>query len=708
MSHRPTDWHILDLDKDPTPGWATMRRFQAAVRAALAIAVLTVLVAVAAPAHAADPSVSTQAAHLVSRLRTGPVYVTDQLPREIPRSTAPAFAEVAMRTGVPTYVLVLPLWSTGGRTLLDAVHDRLGRDGLYVLIDESGVTDAAAYGVRAPTDDAVTVSLYELPYDAGPLRSFQRFAEVVAQGPERAADRAEAAREKYDAGNEPADMYIGPSDRENQSLLTGIALTAVPLSILILVPYVRRWRRRLPGAQARQRPVRRARAWILPTVALLSAAAIAATAPTVFDQTRSSAAPTPTPDDLTARADRVAAGLKQDPVYADPESPQLLDARQRARLHDRIRAFARSDGGGPVYAALVPQLPEDESAGDSELFAAAVHHRVGKDGVYVVADPFNGTIDVFNHGLRLDSIDLYFDLPESIAYGNEAAAEADDHLMAERLDRLMTHLDKSPRTEEPEALSDPAPAPNPRTATTLPRLYSGEVWPGLFMGAVVVMMLFVVMSGALGMIARTLRRRSPEPAQSLPLSQPSAPSTRFLRRTARTELRALERSFTTHPPDSASAAHTRAADCREAAMLLAGVNGDTDRFADTATATTDPATLVALIVLARAGRAALAGDVEDRVCGVNPLHGPAETRRDVRVSATERNRRRWLPVCTRCLNAAIAEPSSVPALLLTLPAPSGGDNGRVPYYEAGGPLAAVRDGVPQLVRRVREAMLTAR
>ncbi|MGW3723748.1 hypothetical protein [Streptomyces sp. NPDC000851] len=203
------------------------------------------------------------------------------------------------------------------------------------------------------------------------------------------------------------------------------------------------------------------------------------------------------------------------------------------------------------------------------------------------------------------------------------------------------------------------------------------------MGAVVATMLFVVVSGVLGMVARTLRRRSPEPTQSLPLSQPSAPSTRFLRRTARTELRAMTRASTTHPPE-ASPAHTRAADCREAAMLLAGVNGDANRLADASTATT----LVALIVLARAG--------------------PAEARRDVRVSATEHNRRRWLPVCTRCLNATIAEPSSVPTLLLTLPAPAGAGDRRVPYGEAEGPLAAVRDGVPRLVRRVREAMVTAR
>ncbi|WOT35036.1 hypothetical protein [Streptomyces coeruleorubidus] len=93
-----------------------------------------------------------------------------------------------------------------------------------MLVDDSSVTDAAAYGVRVPADDAWTAQLYELPYDAGPLLSFERFAEVVAQGPEKASARAEAARAKYQ-DDEPAEMYIGQADRRNQSFLTGIALS---------------------------------------------------------------------------------------------------------------------------------------------------------------------------------------------------------------------------------------------------------------------------------------------------------------------------------------------------------------------------------------------------------------------------------------------------------------------------------------------------
>ncbi|OUD03451.1 hypothetical protein CA983_09765, partial [Streptomyces swartbergensis] len=252
----------------------------------LALCSLTALFATATPARAADSAPVTQAAYFADRLREDPVYVTDQLPREIPRSTAPGFARLAQKTGVPTYVLVLPGQSSvDGKQLLGVVHDRLGRDGLYVLIDGMEVVEATAYGVRAPADAALTVAQYELPSDAGPLLSFERFADVVALGEEKATARAEAAREKY-GDDGPADMYIGPSDRRNQSFLTGILLTGVPLLILLTAGYARR-RLRRSGAE------RRIPRWVTPGAAVVTAAAIVLTAPTVFDQTRSSAARPP-------------------------------------------------------------------------------------------------------------------------------------------------------------------------------------------------------------------------------------------------------------------------------------------------------------------------------------------------------------------------------------------------------------------------------
>ncbi|MGW0496814.1 hypothetical protein ACWD0Z_15655 [Streptomyces sp. NPDC003007] len=669
----------------PAPIWATSSRRKRVLRLLLTLCALTALFATATPADAVDTAdaadAPTRAAYLADRLRENPVHVTDQLPREIPRSTAPDLARIAKKTGVPTYVLVLPVQSsTDGGQLLGAVHDRLGRDGLFVLFEGPDIAEARAFGVRAPADAALIVTQYELPYDSGPLRSFERFADVIAQGDEKATARAEAARERY-RDDEAADLYIGPSDRRNQSFLTGILLTGVPLTILLLAAFAGRGRPK--------KPVLRRLVW---GAALLSAAAVALTTTVVFDQTRSSAARPPSPADLSARVERVAAGLKQDPVYADPESPRVLDARQLARLHERIRDFRRSDGGGPVYVSLVPQTPASESAGDSALFAAAVHTKVGRDGVYVVADPDDGTIDVYNHGLRLDGNRLSIDVPDSVTLGDSRADEADDHLLGERLDALMTFLDDTPRTDRPWSEPAPPAAPSAADETALPPLFSTDFWPGLVVGAFAALLLSSVAAGATWIVRAVRRRRSPapEPSGGLPLTAPTEPSASYLRRTAYAELTALTAGFT-DPED-----RDRAWDHLDAALLL--VDGDPGRVRQPGT---DAATLVAVIVLARAGRAALAGETADLCCGVNPLHGPAARRHHVRVSA-EGNSRRLLPVCPPCGDTAVAAPRGIPGRLLKLPDPSLG-NARLPYYDvADGPLTAVPQGIARLIDKVRE------
>lgn len=648
----------------------------------------------ATPAAQSATSTDTQAAYLAAQLRTDPVYVTDQLPREIPQSTAPAFAKLAQRTGVPTYVIVLPGQATTGADLLGAVHDRLGKDGLYVLIDESSVTEASAYGVQAPAADAATVAFYELPYDAGPLRSFERFADAIAQGAEKAATRAEVAREKYGEGDEPADLYIGPSDRENQSMLTGMAITGVPLLMLLLVPYVRRWWRRRPGAAPRKQAKGRSKpsgAWILAALALATAAAIALSAPLLFDQTRSSASPPPRAIDLNARLDRVAAGLAEDPVYADPESPRVLDTAQLDRLHTRIEKFSSSKGGGPVFVTLVPQIYEDESQADEEAFAAAVRDKLGgKDGIYIVADPLDGYIDVFNYGLALDTYSAFFDLPESISYGDAKSDEADDHLLGERLDDLMVLLDKTARTDEPTTPGDPYPVADPITEDDLPPLYYGDFWSGLIVGALAALLLFGLAAAVLGIVRTLLRRRNPEPIPTslLPQVSPAAPSLSYLRETATTEVRAMTTAFGTGETVDA-----RSLGRYEATMVLvdeASTAGGSPEDLDVLS----PAALVTVIVLARATRAALAHDDTTRCCGVNPLHGPAKSSRHVRVS-TEGNRRRMLPLCDRCLNNTA--PNDYPTLLLTLPGQDG-----TPYYEDD-LLSAAPEGFTKLGRKVRES-----
>ncbi|GAA2120299.1 hypothetical protein GCM10009802_22930 [Streptomyces synnematoformans] len=223
----------------------------------------------AAPAAAADGE--TQAAYLAGQLREDPVYVSDQVPREVPRSAAGEFARVAERTGVPTYVLVLPNAPTFAEQLLAAVHDRLGEDGLYVLVDAgTSWIDATSYGVDVPIRDAQSVTTFELPYDAWPIESFEHFAEALTD--DDVAQRARAAREKYGSGPDgqsptarPEPLHRTPSaeepestdevsvtDRKNQNFLTGISLAGLPLLILLVGAYVRRLRR-LPYGGGRGR-----------------------------------------------------------------------------------------------------------------------------------------------------------------------------------------------------------------------------------------------------------------------------------------------------------------------------------------------------------------------------------------------------------------------------------------------------------------------
>ncbi|EGX61612.1 hypothetical protein SZN_01694 [Streptomyces zinciresistens K42] len=534
------------------------RRRCTRTRAAHVLLVLCALVtlftaATAAPARAAADT-AAQAAYLADRLRENPVHVTDQLPREIPRSTARAFAAAAARTGVPTYVLVLPSGS-GDAGLLDAVRKRLGRDGLYVLVDGEAVADARAYGVRAPADEAVTASRYEVPHDAGALRRFERFAEVVALGERGAAARADAARAKYgDGDTEQPDLYIDSTDRSEQSAATGMLVVAVPLLILALVPYVRRWWLRLrrttgaagtgpreaagaaddgPKGAARTVKSRPAKGkgkgnkgrkgakgggrnqvpaagpalrWTVVGLALASVAAITVTAPVVYDQTRSSWSPRPRAAELNARLDRVAGGLAKDPVYADPESPSVLSSARERELHDRIRAFSRSEGGGPVFMALVPQLPDDESGGGEAVFAAALRDKLGRDGVYVVADPVDGRISAFNLGLRLDGYRLA-DLPAAVAEGDERALEAGDRLLGSRLGALMTLLDKADRTDEPTSAGAPYPAEDAVREDELAPLYGPDFWSALFPGVLLAGAVFGLVAGVLGTAGWFVRRR---------------------------------------------------------------------------------------------------------------------------------------------------------------------------------------------------------
>ncbi|AKH83001.1 hypothetical protein AA958_13050 [Streptomyces sp. CNQ-509] len=636
-----------------------------------------------------------QAAYLAEQLRAEPVYVTDQAPREIPRSAAGEFAKAAKRTGVPTYVVLLPERNPFDERLLGAVHDRLRRDGLYVLLDSSGIgITAVPFGVDVPAESAATVALYELPYDAGPLLTFQRFVEALTD--DDPAGRAEAAREKYgsDAGRapeeEPERLHITRTDRANQSFLTGILLAGVPLLALLLVPYVLRRRAARAGAKTTGRGFADVGGRGLPAAvatAAVLAGSIALGAAVLYDEETTDPGPPPTRADMDARLDRVSAGLAQDPVYVDPESPAQIDSAELAGLRRKI--------GGldvPVYVASVPMAPEDESGGQADTFLKALGRTAGGDGVYVLADPRSGYVSAVDHGIGLD-VDLYL-LPEAIGYPPRDVDD-DDLRLGERVAMLVEELDGARPGGAPGRAPSPMDPPDPVAEDALPSVFAADFAPGLFVGTLAAGLVFGLVAGTVRIFRRVRPARTAAVAAAGERSYeaPPDPSEAYLRRTAHAELEALAREFETADP--AGALRVRVWDCLDAAQLLVDVEED-GRIDTDATAES----LATAITLIRAARATLAAPgTPARLCTLNPMHGPAHGRQRIRPAPGAPAR--TVPLCAGCRRAARSDPGTAHRRRLTLPSPRG--EARIPYDTAPGPLRTAGEGVPRLIREVQEA-----
>ncbi|MGW1836788.1 hypothetical protein [Streptomyces sp. NPDC002067] len=669
----------------------------------------------------------SRTAYLAEQLRRDPVYISDQLPRAVPRSSAPLFAAQAARLRVPVYVMVLPDTALGADDagFLAGVHDRLGRDGLYVVLSGPGMPEAQAYGTEVRgVRDAARATLYELPYDATPLELFRHFVDVLRSG--RAHERAEAGRAAAADGAEVPKLHPDRTDQKNQSFVAGIAVAGLPLSVLLLGLYVRR-RRRLrrarggspvpgprdgrgaaapslrksgaaaakgdgggatdgarkdgaaPGRSAGPRRPARGVVVLLVGVVVL-AGGLAVTAARLFD--RSDVGALPTAADMGSRIERVTAGLRHDPLYTDPESEPVLSAAERARLHARLTSL-----DVPVLIAAVPSVTDDESGGDGDVFARSLHQRLRRDALFVLADPLSDRLSVINYGAPVDAYAL-----ES---RHSTFPDEDDHrTLGDRLDALLRDVARAPKEAAGSRPYDPGPAADPAAERGLSSVFAGDFAPGLMIGASLAALLLGLVAAvrASAGAVRRRRRSGGRAPGGVPVTfeAPDAPSLAWLRRTARQEADALTATLDAHSALPAGT-HRLAWECLDAAALL--IDGDGDGRVD---ADATPVSLVCAVALARAGRAAAERSaVPERLCHRNPLHGPASATR--RISPAGGGRARSLPVCERC--------RATPAPVLRLgPATDTGRADRVPYPELPGPLAALADGarIDQLTRDVRE------
>ncbi|MEV0370026.1 hypothetical protein AB0I10_09400 [Streptomyces sp. NPDC050636] len=657
----------------------------------------------AAPTGPDDPDDPTQSAYIAERLRENPVYISDQLPREVPRSTAPEFAGEARRLSVPVYVIVLPHSALGhdGAGLLAGVHDRLGRRGLYIAVSETGLTGVQSYGVSVPgAKDASSATLYELPYDATARETFRHFVDVLVSG--KAHQRAEAARAAYGGAtpsDEPAELHTSPTDRENQSFVTGLAVTGIPLTALLVTVYTgQRHRVRRALATAGRVPAPRggptrggpqggdpgpfpgARLIPLGAAALALSGVLAFTASQLFDDTTSGDGSFPTAADMRARIDRVSDGLRRDPLYVDPESPSELDAAERAHLREQLRSLDI-----PVLVVAVPTSLDDESKGNTELLAKSLHDRLHRDALFVIADPTSGMINLANHGARIDDTYL-IELPRDLKYSSSA-----DPRLGPRLERLLSFVAKAPPAAPGHVPYVPPRPEDPVKAKALHGIFAGDFDAGLLTGTFLASLIFGLVAAGCA-VGRAVRHHV-RPAPSGPARAPEAPdkpSLSWLRRTAREEVDAL----TTALESSASLSEEprrRAWECLDAAALL--IDGESDGRID---ADATPADLACAIVLARAGRTAIREPAASgHVCHRNPLHGTARRHRQTRPAGG--GRAGSSPVCGPC--------RVVPGAVLELRSSEGAGAGSyVPYPTLPGPLAALGDGagIDQLTRDVRE------
>jgi hypothetical protein len=212
------------------------------------------------------PAVQTRIGFITAQLKRDPVYVTDQVPRMLPPGTAGKIKALVGRLGEPAYVVVTPpsrhrdddtQAPSDLESLVPVLHDRLGKDGVYIVVDPSGALgDVQQFGGtrRIDVEDAYEAATSELPYEAGLLSVLDRFVEIALSGhaKERAlhpSPRPKSATRReldaYDRGNHEAAVKNGTA------FGVGAGLGGLIVLALLVGRRIRR-SRRLPASGSKQ------------------------------------------------------------------------------------------------------------------------------------------------------------------------------------------------------------------------------------------------------------------------------------------------------------------------------------------------------------------------------------------------------------------------------------------------------------------------
>ncbi|TDC56568.1 hypothetical protein E1281_06840 [Actinomadura sp. KC345] len=192
---------------------------------------------------------------LAAALRRSPIHVDPSLESALPRAERRRLIAKFEKVPAPVFVVLVPLveggiW-TGGEQLATVVHDRLGRDGIFITFDDD-VQDLAAHewGGEYQAADAARAVRFDRAMDGAPLAvRLSRIADLIVSGTgtreykrvsEELSRRVERIRER-DGGAAPDD------DGGGLALPLGAAgVAAAGVAGLVL------WRRRRMAAVSRE------------------------------------------------------------------------------------------------------------------------------------------------------------------------------------------------------------------------------------------------------------------------------------------------------------------------------------------------------------------------------------------------------------------------------------------------------------------------
>ncbi|MFC4049484.1 hypothetical protein ACFOY4_07310 [Actinomadura syzygii] len=343
--------------------------------------------------------------------------------------------------------------------------------------------------------------------------------------------------------------------------------------------------------------------------------------------------PTPAAADIPPyayhRLDRVAAALAHDPLFVDPDLAAALDEHERAEVRTALRGTS-TRLGTPVYVVVIPNPIDSESQGRDDAFLFALHDRSHRDGLYLMAGAY-GHLESEAFGVPRD-----YDPFDAENLGGSRPADRDRPFdgLAERLAKRLDGYAAAPSASPtmPRLYSSPDPfgqedTLRPREADRAAPFITGLI----LVGPITAGTLYCAVLGVLALVRR--RRRAAER-----LWAPTEPGMRDLRRHAAAELARLRDRLTEAETDQGRAYAVSAFDAAQ--ILYDDAEDDEERAVD----------LVGVIVLARQGRAALAGrfTTPPPPCLVNPLHGDSVVLRKAKALDVDRVLPARCPLCGPC------------------------------------------------------------